>query len=73
MWLYCLTMHSLIHAGAVWVISGSIVLGAVEFALHWVIDLAKSSRLTSFYLDQLLHALCKVGYVVAILMNLVPA
>ena len=28
MWAYCLTMHSLIHAGAVWFISGSVILGA---------------------------------------------
>ncbi len=73
MWLYCLTMHSLIHAGAVWFISGSVILGAIEFALHWLIDLAKSSRLTNFYADQLLHLLCKVGYVVAITAYGLPA
>ena len=65
--LYCLTMHSLIHAGAVWFISGSVLLGAAELVLHWLIDLAKSSRLTSFYVDQLLHVLCKIGYVFAFL------
>ena len=66
MWAYCLTMHSLIHAGAVWFISGSVVLGLVEFVLHWFIDKAKSANLTGFYTDQILHALCKIGYVVVL-------
>ena len=56
-------MHSLIHAEAVWLISGSSTLGFVEFGLHWLIDFAKSSRWTNFYLDQALHVACKVGYV----------
>jgi hypothetical protein len=63
MWAYCLTMHSLIHAGAVWLITGSVVLGACEFVLHWLIDFAKSSNLTNFYADQGLHLVCKFGYV----------
>ena len=63
MWAYCLTMHSLIHGGAVWLITGSVVYGAIEFVLHWVIDLAKSSRMTNFYTDQGLHLACKVVYV----------
>jgi hypothetical protein len=61
-WLYCLTMHSLIHGGAVWLISGSAALGFVELALHWLIDFAKSSRWTNFYIDQGLHVVCKIGY-----------
>jgi len=62
-WLYCLSMHSLIHGGMVWAISGSSTLGFVEFVLHWLIDFAKSSRWTNFYTDQALHLACKVGYV----------
>ena len=73
MWVYCLTMHSLIHGGAVWFVTGSVILGAVEFVLHWLIDLAKSSRLTNFYLDQVLHIACKVGYVLVVLGGAVPA
>jgi len=68
MWAYCLTMHSLIHAGAVWIITGNVVLGAIEFALHWLIDFAKSSNVTNFYVDQCLHAACKIGYVVALML-----
>ena len=67
MWAYCLTMHSLIHAGAVWIVSGSVVLAAAEFVLHWLIDLAKSWDMTNFYADQGLHLICKLAYVYILL------
>lgn len=63
-WLYCLTIHSLVHAAAVWVITGSVVLSFIEFILHWVIDLAKNERFTGFYVDQALHIFCKVIYAI---------
>ncbi len=61
-WLYCLTIHSLIHAATVWVITGSIIFSLIEFVLHWVIDMAKNENLTNFYVDQGLHIVCKVVY-----------
>ena len=67
MWAYCLTMHSLIHAGAVWLVCGSIWFALAEFVLHWLIDLAKSSRLTNFYIDQVLHIVCKIAYAVILM------
>ena len=63
MWLYCLTIHSLIQAAFVWVVTGSVVLSLVEFVLHWVIDLVKNEGWTTFYQDQALHVVCKVLYV----------
>lgn len=63
MWLYCLTIHSLVQAAFVWMITGSLVLSVVEFVLHWLIDLVKNEGWTSFYADQALHAVCKAGYV----------
>lgn len=62
MWLYCLSIHSLIHAAAIWIISGSVLLSMIEFAFHWIIDLAKNERITSFYGDQFLHIACKAAY-----------
>ncbi|MGI9243403.1 MAG: DUF3307 domain-containing protein [Verrucomicrobiales bacterium] len=62
-WAACLTFHALIHGGMVWAISGSVRLGAVEFVLHWLIDLAKSAGLMGFFVDQSLHILCKIAYV----------
>ena len=66
LWFHCLTAHSLIHGGFVWLISGVPLLGVAEFILHWVIDFMKSEGVTNFHVDQTLHILCKVGYVVLI-------
>lgn len=40
-WWIALTAHSLIHAGAVALITGSIALGLAEFVAHWIIDYLK--------------------------------
>ena len=65
-WVHALTAHCLMHAGGIWLVSGSVVLGAVELVLHWVIDFAKSQRIFGFHVDQALHLTCKVGYVAAL-------
>ncbi len=65
-WVYCLSAHSLVHAGAVWIISGSPVLGFAEFVLHWLIDFAKCEKWTNFHQDQALHLFSKLGYVALI-------
>ena len=62
-WLYCLTAHSMIHSGIVWLITGSTTFALAECLLHWVIDLIKGERITNFYGDQSLHVLCKIVYV----------
>lgn len=61
-WPYCLTAHALIHAGAVWAITGSSFLAAIEFVLHWFIDLGKCADLYNFHVDQALHTFCKLLY-----------
>lgn len=66
LWVYLLSAHSLVHAGFVWVITGSFALGIIEFLLHWIIDFAKSEKWTNFHADQFLHILSKVVYVVLI-------
>jgi len=65
-WVYCLSAHSLVHAGAVWVVAGSALLGFVEFVLHWWIDFAKCEKWTNFHQDQGLHLLSKLAYVAAL-------
>lgn len=62
LWVHALTAHSLVHAGVVWFITGSLTLGMVELGLHWMIDFAKCEKWTNFTMDQLLHIVCKVGY-----------
>lgn len=65
-WVHCLTAHCLIHAGAVWLLTGSVVLGLAELVLHWVIDFVKSGGWTNLHVDQLLHLVCKAAYVWAL-------
>jgi hypothetical protein len=64
-WIYCMGAHCLIHAGTVWLISGSAVLGAVELVVHWGLDQAKCEGKTSFAFDQWGHVTCKAVYVIA--------
>lgn len=66
LWIHALTAHSLIHAGAVWLITGSVLLGAIELVLHVIIDFVKCEGKTSFALDQVLHYFCKLAYVVVL-------
>lgn len=69
-WIHALTAHSLIHAGMVWLLTGSVALGLVELVLHWLIDFAKCEKLMNFTVDQLLHVACKAGYALFIVYNM---
>ncbi len=62
-WVYCLSAHSLVHAGAVWVVTDSPLFGFIEFVVHWAIDFAKCEKWTNFHTDQGLHLLSKLIYV----------
>lgn len=61
--VYHLVAHAGIHGGAVALVTGSLWLGLVEWALHTAIDQAKVSGKTSFAADQALHIGCKLLYV----------
>jgi len=65
-WVHALAAHCLIHAGAVWLLTGSVLLGAVEFVLHTIIDFIKCEGKTSFDADQYLHYACKLLYIAAL-------
>lgn len=65
-WVHCLTSHALIHAGIVWIITTSPILAVAEWVLHWVIDFLKAEKKINLHMDQTLHILCKIGYIVAI-------
>jgi hypothetical protein len=62
-WFTCMLVHCLIHAGFVWLITGSSLLAAGELVIHWIIDVAKCEGKTTFNQDQLLHLFCKIVYV----------
>lgn len=61
-WYQCLIWHSMIHAGAVALITGSLALGIAEFAVHCLIDYGKCSGWFGFNTDQAFHVACKVGW-----------
>ncbi len=67
-WFHCLTAHAFIHGGLVWIVLGSPVFALIEVVLHWVIDALKAEGWTNIHVDQFLHFLCKIGYVVALAM-----
>ena len=66
LWVYLMTAHALIHAGFVWLITGSVVLALVELITHWIIDVMKCENKTSFEIDQWLHVVMKIVYVALI-------
>ena len=63
-WLYWLTAHALIHGAAVWIVTSFIWLGCAEIVAHWIIDFAKCENWTNPHVDQALHMLCKIVWVV---------
>lgn len=72
-WIHALTAHSLIHAGAVWLITGSAVLGVAELVLHWLIDYVKCEGWTGFNTDQILHYVCKLVYAMMIYLGVLSS
>jgi len=71
-WSTALSSHAAIHAGGVWLITGSLTLGLIEFVAHTLIDYAKCDGRLSFNMDQALHLACKGGYVLALTQGWVP-
>ena len=63
-WWIALSAHSAIHAGAVAFATGVIAIGVIEWALHCLIDFAKCEGWTGFKIDQALHVVCKIGFVI---------
>lgn len=66
-WQQALGAHSLIHGGAVALITGIWWLGLAEAVIHWVTDDAKCRGEISFNADQAIHVVCKlVWWVIAL-------
>lgn len=66
-WHYWMSAHSLIHGGAVYIVTGSMMLGMIETVLHALIDFSKCEDWINMHADQALHILCKIAYCVFIL------
>ena len=52
--------HCILHAAAVWIITGSFLLSVAEYLCHYVIDRLKCAGRFGFETDQYLHFTCKV-------------
>lgn len=63
--VYHLIAHAGIHGVAVFLVTGSLTLGLAEWALHAVTDEAKVRGKTSFAVDQAIHVICKMVWVIA--------
>jgi len=64
--IYCLFWHSLIHAGFVLYITNNLYFAGFELIIHMIIDELKVRKITNYEVDQLLHIICKILYVVKI-------
>lgn len=71
LWIYSLSAHCLIQAGAVWIVTTSPLLAFIELVVHWLIDFVKCEGSTGFEFDQWLHIGTKAVYVVLIWQGLV--
>lgn len=57
---YHLFAHSGIQAAGVFIVTGVVWLGLLEWAAHYFIDDAKVRGLTTFQQDQVFHIVCKL-------------
>lgn len=71
-WWQALGAHSLIHAGGVAAITGSIWLGVAEFVAHASIDHAKCTGRIGFNTDQALHVACKLVWMLVAVFIITP-
>lgn len=62
-WYQAMFAHAMIHSGFVFLITSSIWIAMFEVVVHFIIDYLKCKGKLSFNMDQLLHIVCKVGYV----------
>jgi len=71
--IYHLVAHAGIQGAAVYVVTGSVMLGLAEWAIHTATDEAKTRNWISFSQDQVIHVGCKVVWAVLLYLSVVPA
>ncbi|MDQ7996074.1 MAG: DUF3307 domain-containing protein [Luteibacter sp.] len=65
-WWQAMAAHCLIHAGVVYLVTGSIVLAALEFVIHGITDRAKCFGWIGFSTDQAIHVACKFLWAITV-------
>ena len=68
-WPWALAAHALIQGGGVALVTGSVLLGIAEAAVHAAIDHVKCAGRISYSDDQLLHVACKVAWFAALVLT----
>ena len=63
-WWYWMTAHAITHGFITGFITGSVWIGLAETILHWIIDFLKCEGIINLHQDQLLHAACKVLWII---------
>ena len=63
-WWYWMTAHAVTHGIFVYFITGSIIFGIAETTAHWIIDFGKCEKRYNLHVDQALHLICKVLWVI---------
>lgn len=61
-WRHALLAHSMIHAGFVALVTGSLSLAMAELSIHALTDMLKCERIISLNTDQAVHIACKVAW-----------
>lgn len=59
-WTIALFAHATIHAGAVALVTGSVLLGLAELVVHAWVDASKNNGAIGFGEDQAVHIGCKL-------------
>lgn len=63
-WKHVLTAHSAVHAGFVFLFTGSLFLCLAEFVAHFVIDRKKNNNEITLEQDQQYHLYCKLAWAI---------
>ena len=71
-WAWWMVAHAGIHGFLVAAVSGIPLLGLAEIVFHFCIDVGKCQRLYSIGFDQMLHILCKLLWVVILVVMSTP-
>lgn len=62
-WFWWMLSHSFIHGGLVFLITHNIFAAIAEIVFHFVIDFFKCEKKYNIHIDQFLHILCKIAWV----------
>lgn len=65
-WYQAMAAHGAMQGLAVGLLTGSVVLGLLEFVIHSITDLAKCDGRIGFNTDQAIHMGCKVVWAAVI-------